>query len=69
MLRDALDRAKLGDPDKMEGLKRLSSFTTSIEERFSPEADFDAIVEHERKISPDLGGRTVFDDRGQLKLF
>ncbi|HLJ48257.1 MAG TPA: DUF763 domain-containing protein [Bryobacteraceae bacterium] len=67
ILRDALDRARLGDPDKMDGLRRLDGFTRSIEDRFSPEADFSAILEHERRISPEIGGRTVFDDRRRAK--
>src|SRR5579872_626389 len=67
ILRDALDRARLGDPDKMDGHRRLDGFTRSIEDRFSPEADFSAILEHERRISPEIGGRTVFDDRRRAK--
>lgn len=80
VLRAALDRAKLGEPDKMDGFRRLERFTRGIEERGVPAANFEAAVEHERVLSPQLGGRTVFDDRdrksgkqisprGQLPLF
>jgi hypothetical protein len=74
VLRRALDSAKVGHTDKLGGFKRLDTFTRAIEARRVPEADVAATIEHERAISPSLGGRTVFDDRprprpGQLKLF
>jgi len=80
VLRRALDAAKVGDPDKLQGFSRLDAFTRAIERRCRPAADVDATIAHERAISPSLGGRTVFDDRrarpprpapraGQLDLF
>ncbi len=75
VLRDSLDRAKLGDTDKLDGLRRLEKFTRAVEERYKPEADFGAAVAHENAISAELGGRSVFDDRSprsgpqQLSLF
>ena len=73
VLRNALDRAKLGDSDKIDGLKRLDKFTKAVEDHYAPEADFDAIVAHEDRISASLDGRSVFDDkprqRRQLALF
>ncbi|MCP5111959.1 MAG: DUF763 domain-containing protein, partial [bacterium] len=71
VLRSALDAAKLGDRDKLDGMKRLDGFVRAIEQRRRPEARFDEVVAHERSISPNLGGRTVFDKRGpeQLRLF
>jgi len=44
-------------------VRRLDTFVRAVEARCSPQADFEAIVSHERAISRDLGGRTVFDDR------
>jgi hypothetical protein len=38
-----------------------------VEEVCEPRADFDAAIEHERAISPSIGGRTVFDDKLQKK--
>src|SRR5262249_47647031 len=61
-LRTALDAAKLGDKDKLDGLRRLESFVRAAESRLEPEADFDAVIAHEVAISPSLGGRSVFDD-------
>jgi hypothetical protein len=78
-LRGALEAAKLGDPDKLEGFARLHRFVENVERRCRPEARFDAVVARERAISPSLDGRTVFDGRkrtgragpgpAQLRLF
>jgi hypothetical protein len=76
-LRTAVDRAKAGDTEKCDGLKRLDRLVRNVEQRLQPNADFDALMAHERAISPTLGGRTVFDDkpprvrreRAQLSLF
>jgi hypothetical protein len=80
VLRRALDAAKLGDGDKLQGMARLDGFARAIERRRAPSADVTAAIAHERAIAPSLGGRTVFDDRtrhaqkprprtGQLDLF
>jgi len=74
VLRRSLDAAKVGNTDKIDGMKRLEKFVRAIERRFAPEADFDAVMAHEHAISKSLDGRTVFDDkppkrRGQLELF
>lgn len=61
VLRRALDAARMGDRDKLDGLRRLDRFARAIEERRCPEADFDAALAHERALSPALGGRTMFD--------
>jgi hypothetical protein len=63
VLRRALDAAKVGDTDKLQGFSRLDRFTRAIEHRYQPTADVDATIAHERTISPTLGGRSVFDDR------
>jgi hypothetical protein len=93
-LRNALDRAKPASAasgseprvtserqfgkEKLDALRRLERFTRSVEKRYSPRADFDAIIEHERAISSSLDGRTVMDDKrghnffvgnGQQRLF
>jgi hypothetical protein len=61
VLRRSLDEARLGDTDKLDGMKRLDKFVRVIEQRYSPEADFDAVIKHEHAISKSLGGRSVFD--------
>ena len=73
VLRNSLDSAKLQDTDKIDGFKRLERFTRAVEESYSPEANFDAIIAHEHAISKSLDGRSVFDDtrpgKRQLSLF
>src|SRR5438067_677247 len=63
VLRRALDQAKLGNSDKLDGFRRLDEFTRTIEHQCQPAADFDAVLAHERALSPALDGRNVFDDR------
>ena len=73
VLQRALDRAKLGDKDRIEGIRRLEQFVRAVEKDAQPVANFDSVIAHEHAISSSLGGRSVFDDkperRGQLKLF
>jgi hypothetical protein len=64
-LRRSLDAAKVGDKDKLDGFRRLDKFVRTVETRLSPETDFDALIAHEKKISPSLGGRSVFDDKAR----
>jgi hypothetical protein len=68
VLRRSLEAAKIGDTDKLDGFKRLDRFVRAVGERYAPEADFDAVVRHERKISPRLDGRSV-SPSPQLRLF
>jgi hypothetical protein len=63
VLRKALDAARIGHTEKLDGMKRLDAFTRGIERTRDPHADVDAAIAHERAISPSIGGRTVFDDR------
>jgi hypothetical protein len=77
VLRKALDAARLGHTEKLDGMARLDAFARGIERAREPRADVEAAIAHERTLSPALGGRTVFDDRsrparprrGQLPLF
>ena len=78
VLRRALDAARLGHSDRLDGFRRLDAFTRAIEDRARPSADVDAVIAHERTISRSIGGRTVLDDgrkppprprKGQLGLF
>ena len=63
VLRRALDRAKLGDSEKIDGFKRLDKFTRTIEQKSQPTANFDEAIAHEHAISRSIGGRTVMDDK------
>jgi uncharacterized protein len=78
VLRRALDAARLGHTEKLEGFRRLDRLTRNVEANRDPLADFTAAIHHEREISPSLDGRTVFDNKpaavrkpatSQLSLF
>lgn len=67
VLRSSLDRARVGDREKLDGFRRLEKFTRTVEERCEPVADFDAVIAHEKAISPSLCGRSIFDDLKEKK--
>ncbi|HZQ43014.1 MAG TPA: DUF763 domain-containing protein [Acidobacteriaceae bacterium] len=67
ILRRSLDAARFGHTEKLAGFKRLDRLTRAVEHDRQPLADFTAALDHERHISPSLGGRTVFRDAGQRK--
>jgi uncharacterized protein len=77
VLRRALEQAKVGDTEKLDGFRRLDRFTRMLEKHAQPEAAFQAVMAHERRSQSPWGGRTVFDDRkktakrnaSQLPLF
>jgi hypothetical protein len=75
VLRRSLESARVGDTEKLDGFRRLNGFVQAVESRAEPVANFDAAMAHERRISREIGGRTVFDDRkkapktGQMSLF
>jgi hypothetical protein len=58
-LRTSLDRARVGDRDKLDGFRRLERFARAVETQLEPEARFDAVIAHEHAISASLDGRTV----------
>lgn len=77
-LRRALDAAKLGRSEKLDGMSRLDRFARSIETHLAPDADVRSTIRRERALTAAYGGRTVFDDlpvrpseprKGQLDLF
>lgn len=74
VLQNAIHRAKLGNSDKNEAIKRLSKIAENAEKDFTPNANFDKVIEQERNDSWKYGGRTVFGKakppaEPQLKLF
>src|ERR1043165_2284775 len=60
VLRDSVEKAKLGNTEKKEAIKNLSKVAQLIEKDFTPNADFDKVIERERAESYKYGGRTVF---------
>ncbi len=73
-LQRAVHKAKIGESDKLEAIKKLSQIAQRAENNFTPNADFDKVIEKERNESWKYGGRTVFGKakppvEPQLKLF
>ena len=68
-LRNSLDRARVGDREKLDGFRRLNRFVRTIETQLGPEANFDALIAHEKAISPSLDGRSVLDDKTRDRYF
>ena len=62
-LRSSLDKAKVGNKDKLEGFQRLEKFVAAVERHREPRADFEKLIAHENEMSPSLNGRSVFDDK------
>ena len=78
-LHTAIHRAKIGNSDKLEAIKKLSEISRNAEKDFTPNNNFDTLIQKERDESYKYGGRTVFGkakpphgkdiEGGQLKLF
>jgi hypothetical protein len=59
-LRTAINKAKIGQSEKLEALRKLSEISIKAEEHFTPNNNFDALIEKERNESWRYGGRTIF---------
>jgi hypothetical protein len=78
-LQTAIQRAKIGNSDKMDAIRKLSEISRNAEKDFTPNTNFDALIQKERDESYKYGGRTIFGeakppknkgtDSNQLKLF
>ena len=62
VLRDSIEKSKLGYTEKSECIKRLHQTALKIERNCEPMADFDATLSHEKEHSKEWGGRTCMDD-------
>lgn len=58
ILGQSIERSKLGYNDKSDCLRRLEKTARYVEANCQPEADFDALVVHEKKHSKEWGGMT-----------
>ncbi|HEX4449138.1 MAG TPA: DUF763 domain-containing protein [Polyangiaceae bacterium] len=61
VLRRAVDRAMLGESDKLGALQRLDEASRRLEEQAAPTYDFDTHVREERARSREWEGRSVGD--------
>lgn len=80
-LQSAINKAKIGNSDKLQAIRKLSEIAINAEKDFTPNDDrysFEKVIEKERAESYKYGGQTVFGpakkpkiitDSSQLKLF
>ena len=68
LLKKAVERAKIGNSDKLKALNSLTNAAQRMEKDFIPTGNLDDLIEKERKDSWKYGGRTVngFVEKPQL---
>ncbi|HUR12699.1 MAG TPA: DUF763 domain-containing protein [Flavitalea sp.] len=75
LLNDALQHAKIGQQERTEAIRALHSISREKEKFFTPNENFEDLIEKERIESWKYGGKTVFGDatppaKGlQLRMF
>jgi hypothetical protein len=74
VLSAAVGKAKIGESDKLQAIRKLSELSYQAEKDFTPNGNFEELLEKERNDSWKYGGKTIFADEkppksGQLNLF
>jgi len=75
ILQKGVEKSKLGNSDKLKSIEKLHRIVAETEKNFTPDFDFDAVLEEERRNSFQFGGKTVMGDAKpptggiQLSLF
>ena len=59
VLRDSIEKSKLGYKDKSDCIRRLHETALRVEQNCSPEVDFEAAIKFEREHSKEWDGKTV----------
>jgi hypothetical protein len=59
VLQTAIYKAKIGESEKNDAIRRLSKIAEQAEKDFTPNANFDKVIEKERNESWKYDGRTV----------
>ena len=59
ILRDSIEKSKLGYKDKSDCIRRLHAAALNVERNCAPDVDFDAAIQFERKHSAEWDGKTV----------
>ena len=59
VLRDSIEKSKLGYNDKSDCIRRLHEVALNVEKNCAPQVDFDAAIKFEREHSKEWDGRTV----------
>ena len=58
-LQSSVEKAKMGETDKQEAIKKLTKLAQKAEADFTPNDNFDALLQKERVESWQYGGRTI----------
>ena len=58
-LQHAVQKAKIGQSDKLQAIKKLTELAQKAEDNFTPNNNFEQLIEKERNESWRYGGRTV----------
>lgn len=61
-LQTAVHKAKLGTTDKAEAIKKLHEIVSRAEKDFTPNSNFEELIQKEKDESWKYGGKTVFGD-------
>jgi hypothetical protein len=61
-LQTAVEKAKLGNTDKQQAIRKLHEIAAKAEKNFMPNNNFNEFIEKERNESWMYGGKTVFGD-------
>jgi hypothetical protein len=72
-LKNLVEKAKIGDGDKQNAIKKLTELAQKSEENFTPNDNFDALLKKENDEAWKYGGRTVNgfvkkDDSNELEM-
>ena len=59
VLRDSIEKSKLGFKEKSDCIRRLHETALNIEKNCAPQVDFDAAIKFEREHSKEWDGKTV----------
>ena len=59
VLRDSIEKSKLGYNDKSDCIRRLHQVALNVEKNCAPQVDFDAAIKFEREHSEQWDGKTV----------
>jgi hypothetical protein len=74
VLSKAVQKAKIGNSDKLQAIQKLGELSRQAEQDFTPNQNLEALIQKEREQSWRYGGRTVFGKEKpplpvQLKLW
>jgi hypothetical protein len=74
VLSKAIEKAKIGQGDKLQAIQKLGELARQAEKDFTPNDNFEELIERERNESWKHGGKTIFGNAkppkgGQLDLF